>query len=245
MDNNSALNLIINYHKQIKDDIFYIICDLNYNVLVEDGSSAALANIEGKTFLGKKLVPELSKAIWRTRLVEQILKSCIASKKSSEWLSLRFSRQQEYWLIQLNYIPLINFSTGEVIGIKVSASPIKYPLYLYPIESIITAGKGNYKLDEVNNGEFLSSTEQEVLFLTYHTANYEEIAYLMSLAHNEVFNKTKISRINSKLLEKYECANIEELKVITYQKGLHIKFPVSLVGEFMFPVKTFNTTENK
>lgn len=237
MNNNDALNLIIKYHKEVIEDKFYVICDSEYNIIAEDGLSAKLANISDQTFLGKKLVPQLSQAPWRTRTVEQIIHKCIETKQSSEWLSLRFSRQQEYWLLKLEYHPLINLSTADVVGIKIVASPLKYPLYMYSIESIIEAGNQNRRNQIVSSMDGLDTLEHEILFLTYHANNYDEISEWLSLSHGKVFSKSKISRINNNLMEKFACNNVEELKMMIFKQGLHLKFPYSLVGEFMYPTQ--------
>lgn len=238
MDNNHALKLIVEYHRDIKEDQFYVVCDLDYTIIAEDGMSAQLANTPDQTFIGKKLIPEVSRDLWRTKQVEQIITRCIATGQSSEWLSLRFSRQQEYWLIQLKYNPLINVATGEVIGIKVVASPVKYPLYMYAIDSIINVSKQNMtKQITESTIPDLDSLEHEVLFLTYHADNYEDVMNWLSLAHGTVFSKSKISRINASLMQKFACNTIEELKEIVFQRELHLQFPYSLVGEFMYPVK--------
>lgn len=236
MDDREALDLAVAFNRQVGNGLYSIIVGLNLVILSESPQAGIVANIQGGTFVNKNIL-EVAKDEWREILVAKIVAKCITNKSNAKWLSLRFSRQYEYWLIVLNYQPLINYSTGNVIGVKISAEVPQYPLHFYAIDEIITRVYKSIPV-KVKLDKRLTNREVEVLFLLFHCDSYEKIASLLTLTIGQKFSKNMVAKVVSRgLYPKFNVLNLEALKVTTSAKGFHRRVPVTLFGEFMYPLK--------
>jgi len=235
MDDKQALDLAVAFNKQIGDGLFSIIVGLNLLILSESPQAGIVANTQGGTFVNKNIL-EVAEDEWREILVAKIIAKCITNKSNAKWLSLRFSRQYEYWLIVLNYQALVNYATGNVIGVKISAEVPQYPLHFYAIDKIITRVYKSIPV-KVKLDKKLTNREVEVLFLLFHCDSYEKIATLLTLASGQEVSKNMIAkRVSRGLYPKFEVANLEALKAAASAKGYHWRVPVTLFGEFMYPL---------
>ncbi len=237
MNDREALESVISYHQNIDENRLVAIVDLEYNILYEDGKSALLTQTDGGSFLGRKLIPDLAKSPWRIEIVQQALTNCFNSKKTSHWLSLRFSRIPEYWLIIQTYQPLINQATKNVIGYKVSGEKPNFPLAFYRLDKLISLSSHHREVEIISENNAQQQFEQEVLFLLFHCSNYEQIAELLSLTNRKIYTKGIIAKtISRKLYPQFNVINLEALKEKAHAQGYHKKLPFSLFGEFMFPL---------
>lgn len=237
MNDREALESVISYHQNIDENRLVAIVDLEYNILYEDGKSALLTQTDGGSFLGRKLIPDLAKSPWRIEIVQQALTNCFNSKKTSHWLSLRFSRIPEYWLIIQTYQPLINQVTKNVIGYKVSGEKPNFPLAFYRLDKLISLSSHHREVEIISENNAQQQFEQEVLFLLFHCSNYEQIAELLSLTNRKIYTKGIIAKtISRKLYPQFNVINLEALKEKAHAQGYHKKLPFSLFGEFMFPL---------
>lgn len=237
MNDREALESVISYHQNIDENRLVAIVDLEYNILYEDGKSALLTQTDGGSFLGRKLIPDLAKSPWRIEIVKQALTNCFNSKKTSHWLSLRFSRIPEYWLIIQTYQPLINQETKNVIGYKVSGEKPNFPLAFYRLDKLIALSSHHREVEITSENNAQQQFEQEVLFLLFHCSNYEQIAELLSLTNRKIYTKGIIAKtISRKLYPQFNVINLEALKEKAHAQGYHKKLPFSLFGEFMFPL---------
>lgn len=237
MNDREALESVISYHQNIDENRLVAIVDLEYNILYEDGKSALLTQTDGGSFLGRKLIPDLAKSPWRIEIVQQALTNCFNSRKTSHWLSLRFSRIPEYWLIIQTYQPLINQTTKNVIGYKVSGEKPNFPLAFYRLDKLIALSSHHREVEIISESNAQQQFEKEVLFLLFHCSNYEQIAELLSLTNRKIYTKGIIAKtISRKLYPQFNVINLEALKEKAHAQGYHKKLPFSLFGEFMFPL---------
>jgi hypothetical protein len=235
MTDQEALQETIRYHKIINENCMTGIVNLDLTVVCEDGLSAKRANTETGSYIGRKIYPDISDG-WRSEIVAKILDDCLNLRKTGKLLSLRFSRDPQYWLVVLTYMPLINQTTNNVIGYKVIGELPDYPLAYYKLEKLIAISHRAPKVDNGDDG-FLSGVEHEIMFLLFHCNTYEQIANLLSLANDKIFTKSAIAKIiNRRLYNKFGVVNLDALKEAAHAKSYHKKLPVSLFGEFMFPL---------
>lgn len=235
MDDKQALDLAVAFNKQIGDGLFSIIVGLNLLILSESPQAGIVANTQGGTFVNKNIL-EVAKEEWRETQVAKIMAKCITSEYNAKWLSLRFSRQYDYWLIILHYQPLTNHSTGNVIGVKICAELPQYPLHFYAIDEIIARCYKSLPV-KVRLDKKLTNREVEVLFLLFHCDSYEKIAALLTLTSGQKISKNMIAKIVSRgLYPKFDARNLETLKAAANAKGYHRRPPVTLFGEFMYPL---------
>lgn len=236
MDDKQALELVMEYNNQVGDGLVSVIVDLNLVVVSESPQVAQVANIQGGTFLYKSILV-IAEEKWRENLVAKIIARCIANKSNSKWLSLRFSRQFDHWLVVLHYQALINYSTGNVIGVKIYAEVPQYPLSFFALDEIVSrVHKAPPKFIELDHK--LTNREVEVLFLLFHCDSYEKIAALLTLIDGEQFSKSMVAKIVSRgLYPKFEVLNLDALKLVASTQGYHRRVPVTLFGEFMYPLQ--------
>lgn len=234
MNDIDALQEIVHYHESINENNLLVILDTEYTVIYEDSYSAPLANTEGGSFLGRKLIPEIAKSSWRIDIISQALQNCYSSKKVSRWLSLRFSRQPEYWLLIQTYHPLVNQETQNIIGYKIIGEKPNFPLAYYRLDKLIEISQHREQIPTATE-DFLEPLEHEILFLLFHCGSYEQIADLLTLANARVISKSVVAKtISRKLYPKFSVVNLEALKNKGYTLDYHKKLPYSLFGEFMF-----------
>ena len=236
MTDQEALQEIVRYHNNINENNMSVIVDVNYTVICEDGLSAKLANTDTDHFVGRKIYPEIAKTAWRSEIVAKNLDDCLVLRKSSKWLSLRFSRNPEHWLTILTYSPLINRVTNNVIGYKIAGEPANFPLVFHNLDQIVMASHFD-GITQPSEESPITLQEQAILFLLFNCDNYQEIAASLSLIYRKVISKSQVSKIIiRKLYPKFNVGNLAALKKVAYEAGYHKKIPLALFGEFMFPL---------
>lgn len=237
MTDHEALDQIIHYHQYAFDKNLYVIVDLDYTVVAEDGRSAEVTNTKGGCFLGRKIYPDISHAAWRSEIVAKNLEACLTERKTSKWLSLRFSRNPKYWLVILTYTPLINPDTDNVVGYKISGESPNFPLVFYNLEKIIQIAHHDVTPSVEDDG-LLTLQEQAILFLLFHCDNYQQVADLLTLSYRKVMSKSMVSKIViRKIYPKFKVGNLPSLKQAAHEAGYHKKIPLVLLGEFMFELE--------
>lgn len=236
MNDTEALELAIKYNNSIYDNNHTIITNLDYEIVSEDRFSAKLANINDGTYIGKSLLT-LNNEEWRTEKFRKILESCQVKRSNSKWLSLKFSRDPSYWLIVINFQPLINYDTDNIIGFKITGEIPDHPLQFYGIKEIIRSSSEKRPATKVKNDKFLTNREHEVLFLLFYCDNYQQVADLLSLSHGVNVTSSMVAKIVSRnLYVKFDVVNLESLMAAGHKNGYHKSVPLSLFGEFMFPM---------
>ena len=236
MTDNEALQLMVQCNNNIFDSTLNIIADLDYTVISEDPFSPQFTKTAGGSYLGKSLLT-MTLDDWRSEQYRKILTRCAKSKTNSKWLSLKFSRTRPYWLIIINFQPLINYSTDNVIRFRLSGEQIDLPLQLYSIKEIIRSSKFAKNNYQPQNDDFLTNREHEILFLLFYCDNYQQIADLMSLSHSINFTSSMVAKVVSRnLYVKFDEVNLDALKQAAHRKNYHKNVPPSLFGEFMYPL---------
>ena len=236
MNDTEALQLAIEYNNNVYDNNHTLIANLDYEILSEDKFSASLANIPGGSYIGKSLL-RLNDESWRTDKFAKILENCKNKKTNSKWLSLKFSRDPKYWLIIINFQPLINYSSENVVGFKVTGEIPNLPLQFYGIKEIISNSNEKRVIPKVKNDKFLTNREHEVLFLLFYCDNYQQAADLLSLSHGTNVTNSMVAKVVSRnLYAKFEVVNLESLMAAGHKLGYHKNIPLPLFGEFMFPM---------
>lgn len=236
MTDSEALDLIVKCNNNIFEANFNIVADLNYIIISEDRYSSQLTNTKDGTYIGKSLLT-MTLDEWRTGIYKQILETCTNNRTNSKWLSLKFSRTRPYWLIIINFQPLINYSTNNIIGFRLSGEKVNLPLQLYSIKEIIRSSK-QIKYDRrIENDKFLTNREHEVIFLLFYCDNYQQVAELISLSHGINFTSSMVAKVVSRnLYVKFDQVNLDALKQAAHRKNYHKNVPPSLFGEFMYPL---------
>lgn len=235
MTDQEALDKIINYYETSFESHLGVIVNLDYTIVAEDKVSATVTNTKGGSYLGRKIYPDVSQAKWRSDIVEKCLLNCYNLRKTSKWLSLRFSRTPDYWLIILTYAPLINPDTNNIIGYKISGEIPDIPLIFYNLEKIIHVSHSDYSLPETSIESLFTLQEQAILFLLFNCQNYQEIANLLTLIYRKKISKSMIAKIViRKIYAKANVINLPALKKYAHDNGYHKKIPLPLLGEFMF-----------
>lgn len=237
MNDKEALKLAINHNNNIYDNRHTLITDLEYNILSEDQFSGKLANFPDQTYLNKNFLT-LNREPWRTEIFRTILQICATTKVTSKWLSLKFSRDPKYWLILISFYPLVNYATDNLIGFKITGEIPDLPLQFYGIKEIIERNRPANSTQKTKNDKFLSNREHEVLFLLFYCDNYQQVADLLSLSHGINVTSSMVAKVVSRnLYVKFKVVNLEALKEAGHREGYHKQLPVSLFGEFMYPLK--------
>lgn len=236
MNDTEALELAIKCNNSIYDNNHTVIANLDYQIVSEDKFSAGLANIPDGSYLGKNLL-RLNNESWRTDKFAKILESCKNKKINSKWFSLKFSRDPKYWLIIINFQPLINYSTENIVGFKITGEIPNLPLQFYGIKEIINNSNEKRGAQKAKNDKLLSNREHEVLFLLFYCGNYQQVADLLSLSHGKSVSSSMVAKIVSRnLYTKFDVVNLESLMAAGHKLGYHKNVPLSLFGEFMFPL---------
>ena len=234
MTDQEALELAVRCHNMVNDNTMGVIINLDYVMIAEDEISAKLANIPGESYLGRKIT---SGANWRDDIIAKNLEVCFNTRQTQKWLSLRFSRQPEYWLIILRYMPLINLTTNNVIGYKVLGEKMDDPLNFYNFEKIVTSVQGDSLLYDQHNTKSNEIIKDAILFLIFHCENYQQVADLLSLIVGRSYTKSMVSKVVSRTLyPQFDVVNLESLKAAAHKQGYHKHLPTLLLGEFMFPL---------
>lgn len=232
LSNSEALNLCITYHNQFSQQKLNAIVDLELNVVASNNYSAKLGNAKDGTFIGKKLLEDVSTPE-RAPITAKNFTECIQQRKKIRFFSFRLDRVEEYRFLVFCYEPIINLDTDEVIAVLVSAEPVDYPVYFYKIERIIK--KTNKRLLGTLRDKLLTPREHEVIFLLFQYNNYAEIAHVLTIAHNKILSGNAIAKIISRnLYNKLNVINLEALKKCAHLLGYHKKIPPSLFGEFIY-----------
>lgn len=235
MTDQEALEKIIRYYQTAFEDHLGVIVNLDYTIVAEDKVSAKVTNTRGGSYLGRKIYPDVSQAQWRSDIVAKCLSDCYNLRKTSKWLSLRFSRTPEYWLIILTYAPLINPDTDNVIGYKISGERPNLPLVFYNLEKIIQVSHRDFNLPDPETDDLFTLQEQAILFLLFHCENYQEISNLLTLIYQKKISKSMVAKIIiRKIYPKASVMNLPTLKKFAHDNNYHKKIPLLLLGEFMF-----------
>lgn len=229
-----ALELVVRCHNTVNDNTMGVIINLNNEVIAEDKISAKLANIPGESHLGRKFMMGID---WRSDIIVKNLELCCNTRRTQKWLSLRFSRQPEYWLITLRYMPLINLTTNNVIGYKILGEKMDDPLTFYNFGKVIESTQGNSLLSDQHNIKSNEAIKDAILFLIFHCENYQQVADLLSLIVGRSYTKSMVSKVVSRTLyPQFGVVNLESLKAAAHKQGYHKHLPTPLLGEFMFPL---------
>lgn len=235
MTDQEALEKIIRYYQTAFEEHLGVIVDLDYTIVAEDKVSAKVTNTRGGSYLGRKIFPDVSQAQWRSDIVEKCLSDCYNFRKTSKWLSLRFSRTPDYWLIILTYAPLINPDTNNVIGYKISGERPNLPLIFYNLAKIIQVSHRDFNLPAPETEELFTLQEQAILFLLFHCETYQEIANLLTLIYQKEISKSMVAKtIIRRIYPKAKVGNLPALKKFAHDGDYHKKIPLLLLGEFMF-----------
>lgn len=234
MTDQEALELAIHCRNTIDDNTMGVILDLNYTIVAEDKISAKLANIPSGSHLGRIISRGHN---WRENIIIINLEDCFATRQSSKWLSLRFSRSPEYWLIILTYMPLINLESNNIIGYKILGEKMNDPLNFYNFEKIVTNVQGDPLLNNQYGVKSNEIIKDAILFLIFHCESYQQVANLLSLIVGRSYTKSMVSKVVSRTLyPQFEVINLESLKAAAHKQGYHKHLPTFLLGEFMFPL---------
>ena len=234
MTDQEALELMVHCHNIVNDNTMGVIINLDHEVIAEDQISAKLANVPGESHLGRKFVYGID---WRSDIIVKNLELCRNTRQTLKWLSLRFSRQTEYWLIILRYMPLINLTTNNIIGYKILGEKMDDPLIFYNFEKIVKNIQGDPLLRDQYNAKSNEVIKDAILFLIFHCENYQQVADLLSLIVGRSYTKSMVSKVvNRTLYPQFEVVNLESLKAAAHKQGYHKHLPTLLLGEFMFPL---------
>lgn len=176
---------------------------------------------------------------YRANRFNQTLAYCFTQKKEFKFLSVRFARRKEYRMAVVAYYPIINRTTGDVVGFKYTGSVPDLPINLYALSqvlsSITTKQRNNAK--ELSDDR-LTNLEHEIVYLAFQCDSYQEIADLLSLAHGKKFSRDKVAKIILRnLYSKFDVLNFDKLKEKAHALGYHKKLPANLFGEFVYPLE--------
>lgn len=237
MTDEEALQLIVNSNNNVYDGNYNLIANLDYIVISADKFGATLTNTPGGSYLGKNLLT-MTNDEWRSEIYRSSLEYCAKTRQNRQWLSLKFARKIEYWLIIITFQPLVNYSTNNIIGYKITGRvPENIMLPFYGLKEIIKESKPRKQLHEIKTDEWLTTKEHEVLFLLFSCDTYAHIATLLSLSHQVNYTSSMVAKIvNRNLYSKFNVSNLESLKQSAYKMGYHKNIPASLFGEFMLPL---------
>lgn len=240
MTDAEALQLIVHANDNVYDGNHNLIADLDYNVVSADRFGAGLTNTPGGSYLGKNLLT-MTNDEWRTEIYRETLEYCARTRKNKQWLSLKFARKPGYWLILINFQPLINYVTDNLIGYKlVGESAHNIMLEFRGISKIIHRGRPARSTESIERSDkWLTNREHEVLFLLFNCDSYQQIANLLSLSYQVNYTSSMVAKIISRnLYSKFKVFNLEALKDAAHQMGYHKNVPTSLFAEFMVPYST-------
>ncbi len=237
MTDEKALQLIAEANDTVFDGNYNLIANLDYIVISADKFGAALTNTPGGSYLGKNLLT-MTNDEWRTDIYRKSLEHCKQTRLNKQWLSLKFARKPEYWLIIINFQPLVNYATNNVIGYKITGRvPENIMLPFFGLKEIIKESQPRKRTLDSKTDEWLTNREHEVLFLLFNCDTYQHIANLLSLSHQINYTSSMVAKIvNRNLYTKFNVSNLENLKKLAYQMGYHKNIPASLFGEFMLPL---------
>lgn len=237
MTDEKALQLIAEANDTVFDGNYNLIANLDYIVISADKFGAALTNTPGGSYLGKNLLT-MTNDEWRTDIYRKSLEYCKQTRQNKQWLSLKFARKPEYWLIIINFQPLVNYATNNVIGYKITGRvPENIMLPFFGLKEIIKESQPRKRALVSKTDEWLTNREHEVLFLLFNCDTYQHIANLLSLSHQIKYTSSMVAKIvNRNLYTKFNVSNLENLKKLAYQMGYHKNIPASLFGEFMLPL---------
>lgn len=237
MNDAEALQLIVQANDNVYDGNHNLIANLDYIVISADKFGAGLTNTPGGSYLGKNLLT-MTNDEWRTDLYRETLEYCAQTRNNKQWLSLKFARKPGYWLILINFQPLINYATNNLIGYKlVGESAHNIMLEFRGISEIINRGRPARPSTSIaRSDKWLTNREHEVLFLLFHCDSYQHIANLLSLSYQKRFTGSMVAKIISRnLYSKFNVFNLDALKDAAHQMGYHKNVPTSLFAEFMVP----------
>jgi len=154
----------------------------------------------------------------------------VYKKQKLQFISANFHRKLEYMVAFIEYEPILNKNTDEVIAIMVSANTVPFPLRFYNIKKQLQTGKplGNFVINQC-------SLVDEVAFLLFQAENYEEIAEILSLVKNYRISKSLVAKtIRTTLFEQFKVFNLKNLKGKLHSLNYHKKIPPTLLGESIF-----------
>lgn len=238
ISDDEALNLIIKCNDAISDNNMSIIANMDYVVVSDSPLGAGLTNTPGGHYLGKNLLT-MTNDDWRTEIYQNTLDRCIKLRTTIKWLSLKFARKPSHWLIIITFQPIINKSTGNIIGFKLTGeAPHHLSIGFQGIRKIINHSKNAKREIAAQIDEWLTNRELEVLFLLFHCDNYQQISNLLSLSYGINYSASMVAKVVGRnLYNKFEVNNLESLKEAAHKLNYHKSVPISLFGEFMYPLE--------
>lgn len=235
--NEQALQLAVEYCSEVDDGQHLLILDLDYTILAASRVIHEIYNVAAESIIGRNILEFVNKKLNRISLLGANLEKVLIQKDSITFLTVRFTRRKDYRLAIVSYSPIINRSTGDVVGFKSSTQKSNIPIRLYSLPRILTNTTNSVNNQNEPSDKFLTNVEHEILYLTFQCDNYQEIALLLSLAHREEISRAKVAKIVLRnLYTKFNVLNLEALKDKAHELGYHKNVPTSLFGEFVYPL---------
>lgn len=240
LSNTEALKVFLDAYHKFQN--YEIILGLDLRIIASYENISAKVNLSYKDFLGKHLIRDFRHDVKLADSGVQLLEKVIRNKADMQVLSINFLRHKEDIILLIDYTPIVNQSTGDVIAVGIKMHTVLYPMLWHklfiaedtyehiPLAEIIE------QVDE--NG--LTTIEQEIGFLIFNCDNYTEIAQILSWCHNKKFTKSWVTKlIVQKLWIKFKVYNLKSLKQKLLEKGYHKTVPASLIGETVIEVSKF------
>lgn len=240
MNNKTALKLFCDYYKTFCNQKICGLIDLNFNVLLSNDLCNAFCNVDtipaGTSFF------ELYKDLPSDKLLEikKLLTQAIETKHKSSFISANLSRKTEYIVALIEYEPIINQYTGDVIAIMISATINELPLLYFKLEHLVQKNilQSSNKIMNLLPNFNLTVFEHEIAFLLFQAENYEEVSMILSVIKGVNISKSLIAKtIREKLFVKFQVYNLVSLKKILHKHGYHKLTPPTLINESIILVR--------
>lgn len=234
MNDKDAFDLLIKFYDTLDINKTFAILDVEFNIIYRSKRLHDVYHDQHPVFTTKNLI-QLKRSKKRQLIVIDSLHRCISTKKSIKFFSINFSRRAEFRFVLMTYSPIVNNSTGNVIGVVIEGEVPNFPINLSRIKThLFDIPQPTAKTTPDIK---LSQREQEILFLLYHTSNHHEIADIIASTHNRTYSRESVTKVVRILSEKFEVYNQESLLAVAVLDGWHKKIPLSLQRDIIIEVE--------
>lgn len=239
MDKNIKLQEVVEYYTHVIHPEMFAILDTSYKIITIDDTSPTIMRFSKNSLIGKNFLYDISRTPKRAQFVKENMDKCINTMKPVTFLSVIYAREPGYETLIFSYKPLIDKLSHTLIGILIEAQIPKFPINYYSLKKYRFNKTRVTKKVQTRNKIALTVREQEIIFLLFHCDTNDEIAEIISNAHNTKVTAEAIRKsIWRGLYTKFEVQNLLSLKRVAILAQLHNNVPPSLSNELIFQVET-------
>jgi hypothetical protein len=239
LSNSQALDLYVASFNQFSHNDISGVINTEFKVVAVTDAAIKLYSLNSlEEVIGKNYLTDMVVVLDRKNSAD-LLNRVIDNKTEIKTISINFIRPPTHDLMLVDYLPLINKDTLDVVGVHIKAYSLEHPLSWFKINQLMdNISKPNSVELTAMSDKLLNIIEHEILFLLFYYDNYAKIAEILNYRHGTNFSKDYIGqKIRRNLFIKFDVYNLDELKEKVLALNYHRYPPTSLIGETIIELR--------